>query len=594
MKITKKILYFFALFLIVPLTSKAASTEIVGIESIINVSKNRVANVDEKIDLYIIDETDEFKKYIDKKAFYYRKDGSKIHIESKITNIDSKNLKNISKNNNQEIVHLKLDGEKDTIETINLKYDYNLGRDISKKYDEFYYNIVNNDNIASNIVFEITLPEDAKINNIDFAINDEYKLSTDDVTYTIENNVITGYLNILLNENEKFTIRIELPNNYFKNVADNFNYLFYLYLVFPIITLFVIICYWWKYARKNKFRENITINVPSNFDPVEIAYLYKGFVDENDLATNILFLANNGYLKIEENEDGYKLGTENTFKFIKVKDYDKNNAIQKLLFEGIFKEKEISELKDIEYGYSSKIIDTKKMIDNSDNKLRLFNIDIKIVRKTSLILLAISTILLNIEPTRQLTNSYLFIPLTSFFMIFGLSIMFIMNVKGIKKLFGVLLYGTTIIVSIYTLLGQTQLLMIYIIEVILVLLGILLYRKIPVRTLYGNKKLAEINAFRIGLLSMNINELEEHINDNSNYFYDMMPYVIVLGITDEWLLKGKTLVKEKPYWHITKEEFMLNKEIRFFKNVIYTTSKVMIKAIYAKKESSQLEFKKFK
>ena len=136
--------------------------------------------------------------------------------------------------------------------------------------------------------------------------------------------------------------------------------------------------------------------------------------------------------------------------------------------------------------------------------------------------------------------------------------------------------------------------MIYIIEVILVLLGILLYRKIPVRTLYGNKKLAEINAFRIGLLSMNINELEEHINDNSNYFYDMMPYVIVLGITDEWLLKGKTLVKEKPYWHITKEEFMLNKEIRFFKNVIYTTSKVMIKAIYAKKESSQLEFKKFK
>jgi len=265
------------------------------------------------------------------------------------------------------------------------------------------------------------------------------------------------------------------------------------------------------------------------------------------------------------------------------------------LFEGIFKEKEIAELKDIEYGYSSKIIDVKKMIDNKDNRLKIFNLEINDVKKVSLIALVISLFVLNIEPIKQLTNSYLFVPVFTFLMGFGFSILFILNTKGtLKKLFGILLFGSVVVISIYALLGQTQLIIIYILQLLLIYLSFMFYKKIPVRTIYGNKKLAEINAFRIGLLSMTITELEEKIEENKNYFYDMLPYAIVLGITNEWMLKGKNLITDKPYWHITKEQFDLNKEIRFFKNVIYTTSKVMIKAIYAKKESSQIEYKKFK
>ncbi len=591
----KKILYVCTLFLLAPIIGNAASTEIVGIESIINVEKNRTATVEEKIDLYIIDKVNEFEKILDKKNFVYRKDGTKAYLDSKLENISSKKLISTNSTNKQEFVKLKLDGEKDTIETINLKYKYNLGKDTSKKYDEFYYEILNNDNVASNISFEITLPKDAKINKVEFSINDKYNLSKDDVTYTIENNIITGYLNIMLNENEKFIVRVELPDKYFSNVKDNFNYLSYLYLIFPIITLFVIVTYWSKYAKKNKFKCAITNKIPNNFDPVEVAYLYKGLTEETDLVTDLLYLANNGYLKIEENEDGYKLGNENTFKFIKIKEYDKNNAIQKLLFEGIFKEKEIAELKDIEYGYSRKIIDAKKMIDNKDNKLKLFNIDINKIRKISLMLLAISVLILNIEPIKQLTNSYLLIPVAALLMAIGLTIIFILNNKGFfKKILGfILLIGITVI-DVYALLGQTQLLIILSLELILVLISIIVYKKIPDRTLFGNKKLAEMKAFKIGLLSMTPKQIEEEMKTNNNYFYDIMPYAIVLGIANEWIIKGKNIIKEPPYWHITEEKFDINREMRFFKNVIYTTSKVMIKAIYAKKDSGQIEYKKFK
>lgn len=595
MNIIKKVFYSLLMFFSVPLIINASSVEVVGFEAIINVTEDRKMNVNEKIELYIIDESDSFERIINNKNFMNRKDGSKIYIDSRVSNISSKKLIDSSSTNKQNKIKLKLNEKKDMIETINLSYEYNLGKDTAKDFDEIYYSILNTDNIASNVVFEITLPKNVKVNNVSFSINNKYNLSKDDVTYQIEDNVITGYLNIMLNENEEFFIHVELPNNYFKNANDNFNYFKYLYLLFPLITFGIIFKYWYQYARKNKFQEQITTEIPYNFDPVEIGYLYKGTVDENDLVTDLIFLANKGYLKIEENEDGYKLGKENSFKFIKIKDYDKNNAVQKLLFEGIFKDKEIAELKDIEFGYSSKIIDMKKMIDNKDNRLKLFNLEINEVKKISLISLIISLLILNIEPIKQLTNSYLFVPIGAFIMGFGLSILFVLNTKGLlKKLFGVLLFGIVFVSSIYILLGQTQLLIIYILEILLIFISIRFYKKIPTRTIYGNKKLAEINAFKIGLLSMSATELEEKIKENSNYFYDMLPYAIVLGITNEWMMKGKNIFDDKPYWHITKEQFELNKEIRFFKNVIYTTSKVMIKAIYAKKESSQIEYKKFK
>ncbi len=591
----KKLLYFCALLLLFPINLFAASTEIIGIESLIDIKKNRTANVEENINLYIIEKTDEFEKIINKKYFAYRKDGSKTYIDSKLENISSEKLVKTKSSSNSETIKLGLTGKKDTIETIKLKYNYNLGKDKSNSYDEFYYNIVNLDTVASNINFEITLPEDAKINDINFAIDDEYNLSRDDVTYNIENNVITGYLNIMLNENQKFTIRIEFPNNYFVNVSDNFNYLKFLYLLFPLITLVIIFIYWWKYARKNKFKQEITNAIPNNFDPVEIAFLYKGLTEENDLITDLIFLANKGYLSIEENEDGYKLGSQNTFRFIKNKNYDGNNAVQKLLFEGIFKENDIVELKDIEYGYSSKIIDTKKMIDNKENKLKLFNVEINKIKKISLILLSICVLLLNIEPIKQMTNSYLLVPVSSFLMGFGIAIMLILDTKGIsKKIFGFILFFAIAFISVYSLNGQTKLIVIYLLQLLFIFIAIFLYKKIPIRTLYGNKNLAEINAFKIGLLSMSPKEIEEKQKENFNYFYDMIPYTFVLGITDEWIIKGKSIIKDAPYWHITKEQFDLNKEIRFLKNVIYTTSKVMIKAIYSKNDSSKIEYKIYK
>lgn len=590
----KKILYFCMLFFFVPLIINAQDIELVGYEATINVSKNRTASIEEKMNLYIINRTDIFKKTFDKGINIYRSDNSKLYNDIIIDNITSNSLKSIDSNSKSKIVNLNVTAKKDTIQEINLKYNYNLGKDKAKEYDEFYYNIISNlDSIASDISFEIIFPKGTDIKNVEFAIDGKYNLSKDDVTCVIEDNIVTGYLNIMLEENQTFSVRVELPQGYFVNTSDNFNYLSYLYLIFPLATLIVILIYWFKFAKGNKVKRKYDYKPTNNFDPVEIGYLYKGLTEESDLITDLLYLANNGYLKIEENEDGYKLGKENSFKFIKLKEYEKNNAVQKLLFEGIFKNKDIVELKDIEYNYNSKIIDVKRMIDNKNNRLKLFNVDINKAKLVSMIMGAISIIILNIEPTKQLTGNILFVPLLSFIMCFGLSVLFILNTKGIFKIIlGTLFTGGTIFISVSTIFNQTQLLMIYLLELLMIIISVILYVKLPLRTKYGNNYLGQVEGFKLALLNMNQKQLQELLNENPNYFYDMAPYASVLGILNDWMSKGKGIIKTRPEWHITKEEFDINKECRFFKNVIYTTSKVMIKAIYAKKESSQIEYKR--
>jgi len=588
-----KLLYFCFILLIMPVISKASDIEITSLESSIILNENRTADIDETYDLYFINDTKIFNRTLDRILEVKNLNNNKLVLNSKITKIKSKNDLKIIDLDKLTTISLELKGNKDTIDNINLSYNYDLGIDESRKYDEFYYNVISNfDGIVSNVAFEIILPKDAKINEIDFIYNNDYNLIDDEINYDIEDNVITGYLNKMLKENDTFGIRIELPNGYFKNTRDNFNYLNYLYLIFPFITIIIVIVYWFKYGKGNSLKKQYTYNSPNNFDPAEIGYLYKGKSEEADVLTLVLHLANKGYLKLEENDDGYKLGKENSFNFIKFKKYKEKNAAQKLLFEGIFKDREKSTLKDVEYTIMDGLMTTKKMLDNVDNKKKIFNININKTKLVSMIMIIISTILITITPVKIMTGSYWLVLVLSITMIFGLAIIAIINTDIIPKIILSLIFiGGTIYLNIYSLIGQNKLLIIYIIGVTLVLISTLIYSKLPVRTKFGNKRLGEVEGFRSELLNMNQVKLKKILDENNNYFYEMIPYAMVFNIVDDWTALGKGIINYRPSWHITKEAFDLKKEVKFMKNVIFTTTQVMIKGLYCQKESSQLEFK---
>jgi len=590
----KKILFFGLLFLVIPAITKADGIEIVNYETTININQKRIASISEKYSIYFAKNKKEIVRGLDKKLDLIRPDKSSIVVNSKISNLTSKNKLELIEESNVSNVKIKVEGQKDSIKEVNFKYDYNLGKDESRKYDEFYYNIVSNfDNLISNVAFELVLPKGASVKKIDFAIDGKYNLTKDDISYEIKDGVITGYLNTMLSKNQEFSVIIQFPNGFFKNTTDNFNYLLYLYLPVQFILFIIIFIFWYKYGKGNKIKEEFSYYPPYNFDPAEIGYLYKGKAEELDITSVIISLANQGYLRIEEYDDGYKLNKENSFKFIKIKDYDKKNAAQKILFEGIFKNRDEALLKDIEYTIMDKLLDAKKVLDNKDNRKKMFHLKINSVKLISVFLISFAVLLLNIQPIKIYTGTYLYVPLITIIMTFGLFTMIVFNNKFlVRLLFGFNFVFGSLYLGVYSLLGQNQLLIIYLINALIVLIMVIIYKKIPIRTKFGNEKLGQVYGFKIMLEGVSPYKLKELLEENPNYYYEMIPYASVFGILDEWMNKGKDIIKSSPNWHISPYDFKIKTEAKFMKNLLYTTTQVLVKGIYAK--VSNIEFEEHK
>ena len=398
------------------------------------------------------------------------------------------------------------------------------------------------------------------------------------VDYQVNENIITGFLNANLKNNETFGLYLEFPDNYFVGASDHYNYWICFLLIVPVITLILSIFYFMKYKKGNKVPVVLEETVPYGFNSAEIAYLYKGYLKEHDLLTVLLSLANKGYIQFIESDDGYKLDSINSFTMTKQKDYDGDNASEKMLFEKLFQQKDTISLKDVEYNLYDTLMETKSSIDNIDNHERLFFKNIKRDKKILLIAIILSILTMNFNSIYLFTSNYFLIPVIVAVFTFGIYILFITDTKIlIKILFGILPIAFSLYVGIMPLINDIRTLIIYLAGTVLILICSIIYKLLPYRTIYGNEVYGRINGFKKALESMTSATFLEKQELNSNYFYDMYPYIYVLEDTDMWIKKASNNVTSYPNWYITKENFSLDNFQKFVKNMIFTVTQAMFK-----------------
>ncbi|MGL5797341.1 MAG: DUF2207 family protein, partial [Cetobacterium sp.] len=73
--------------------------------------------------------------------------------------------------------------------------------------------------------------------------------------------------------------------------------------------------------------------------------------------------------------------------------------------------------------------------------------------------------------------------------------------------------------------------------------------KVKVKTDYGREILGRVLGFKRFLETAEKNKLELLLKDNPAYFYNILPYTIVLGVSELWADKFKELVVEPPEWY---------------------------------------------
>ena len=513
-----------------------------------------------------------------------RLDGTTSNNRAQISNVKVDNSYTTSKENGNYKIKIGsanrvLTGE----QTYVIKYTYNLGKDKSKDYDELYYNIIGNewDTVIGNVTFSITMPKDFDASNLGFSHGKKGTVDSSDVNFNVDSNVIKGSYNGILGVGEALTVRCQLPEGYFVNASLNTNIISYFALVLPIIFLVISLFLWYKFGRDEQVVDTVEFYPPAGFNSLEVGFLYKGSANNKDVVSLLIYLANKGYIKISETEEKTLFSKKKGFKITKLKDYDGNNVNEQLFLNGLFTKRSLfsrttEESTNINEVTSSDLYDNFYItinkillnINNKENKNKIFERSAS-SKNIFIILMIIATFcLITIPPVLDYNGAFILI----FALVFpgiGFTMMFSMlfgdaqtiyvngratnssiGTKLFGLIWGVLFGGIPWTFMVLPALLQDPVYLIgYIIGFLSVFGMVICFKYLPKRTPYGNEMLGKLRGFKNFLETAEKDRLEALVLENPCYFYDILPYTYVLGVSDKWIKKFESISMQAPSWY---------------------------------------------
>ena len=540
------------------------------------VNENNTFDITETITAYFNVSKHGIFRTIPLKNTITRLDGTTSTNRTQVTNVSVDNEYTISrKNGNYKLqigsANRTLTGEQKYV----IKYTYNLGKDPVKDYDELYYNIIGNewDTVIGNVTFSITMPKEFDSSKLGFSSGTTGSTDNSKVKYNVSGNKITGNYNGILGTNEALTVRCELPEGYFVGARLTFNSINYIIYLIPLLFLVITLLLWYKYGRDDQVVETVEFYPPQGFNSLEVGFLYKGKAENQDVISLLIYLANQGYIKIAEIEKKALFNKSKDFKITKLKEYDGNNVNERKFLNGLFSKKykagtdSINEVTSTDL-YNNFYITTDKILSNinsKENKNKIFEKSAS-SKNIFIILMIIATYcLITIPPffeygeSESLLLALLFPGIgftVLFYYVFGGTHAIYANGKvdysSISlKIFG-LVWGlgfggipwATLVLP--TLKQEPFYLIGYGFGLLCILIMVICLKYLPKRTPYGNEILGKLKGFKNFLETAEKEKLEAMVMKDPTYFYNILSYAYVLGVSDKWIKKFESISLKAP------------------------------------------------
>ena len=290
-----------------------------------------------------------------------------------------------------------------------ISYDYDIGLDKNNKYDELYFNIIGTewDTNISNVTFKITMPKEFDASKLGFSYGEYGESNTDNISYDVDGNVITGSFDGTLLAGEGLNVRMELPEGYFIRKSVGSSLLECWYYIIPILGVIVAYVVWKKYGKDDQVVDVVSFYPPENMNSLDVAFAKKGSTNSNDVVSLLVYLASKGYIKIIEDEK-----SKNKFTIQKVKDYDGNNNEEGLFFKGLFiSGKDTVTSKELDEKFYSTVNSILYSKNKSVNKKKIFSSQASSKRILLFFLMFITATLSTLVPAIGYKFSDMYFPL---------------------------------------------------------------------------------------------------------------------------------------------------------------------------------------
>ncbi len=532
------------------------------------VNEDNTYDVTEKIGVYFASPHHGIYRKIPLSNTVVRQDGTKTVNHASVKNIDVDDVYALSVENGNRVIQIgsgdrTVDGQQE----YTIKYTYGIGRDPSPDYDEFYYNIIGSEWETSikNVSFTVKMPKEFEQKNVGMTWGTTENSRTDRLKYSVKGNLITGSFSGTLKSGEAISMRLELPDGYFVGAENTLNAGTVIAIAIPIVLLIAMFFIWRKFGKDDKPVETVEFYPPDNMNSAEVGLWYKGNSEKKDVVSLLVYLAGKGYLSIVEND-----GDSKDFIIQKLKDYDGNDENERIFFEDLFKE---SSKQTIFYSPNGKTEKLKNAVKLKDLEERFYlTIDTIVLNLNAkkkeietknlsygalgVLFLAITYICALFSVTYDYFGTVMdaIVPTVIFgaFVTMGELLMFNRVKLGVRILGGIIsaiAVGASQIVLADAFAYQPIMLIPFVVGVISAFFISLFLVLMPKRTKKGQEMLGRIRGFKNFLKVAEKEKLETLVEENPNYFFDILPYTYVLGVSDKWIKNFEGITIEPPQWY---------------------------------------------
>lgn len=447
-----------------------------------------------------------------------------------------------------------------------VSYDYDAGDDGFPDFDMFYYAIIGNEwnqNI-DNVTFSIHMPKEFDVDGMGFSVGytGDEGYDTSMLEYNVDGTTITGRYLGQLQPYEGIWIRIPLPADYYVNARTVFPAAAMVLWVSGGLAAAAVILFLIFRPRKHPV-VTVEVEPPSGVNSADAGFIVDGSADVRDIMSLLIWWASEGYIKIVNMAPAPGKKKSDGLLFVKLKDLPEDaDMYQHLLFDELFRDGDRVAAKDLKYSFSSQVSSAMKRLKSkfSSGPAQLYTTTSKFLSDLCCALAAVPVALQAAVGVYYASYGVMVAAIVVGIIVFGVCYLAAIlycsiiyrwhaqkkSTRTVQLVLCILLLGVVSVISCaaaWQMSGPWGLMM-------LASLGILVLAPLfRTYTEQGREWYGKILGLRKFMERAEKSRLELLAAENPEYFYDILPFAYVLGVTDVWAKQFEDLALEPPGWY---------------------------------------------
>lgn len=441
-----------------------------------------------------------------------------------------------------------------------LSYKYQMTADPYDNFDTLYLNVIPTkwDTAMDRATVTVNMPKPFDTSKIEVFSGGG---TAGDATYSVSGNTIKITSTKGIAEGDGITLRVVLPEDYF---SGELSFAWIYYLIYGLLGL-AILClafFWIRFGRDPKKVQTVEFEAPEGISPAELGYIIDGVTDKNDLVSLIIYFAHKGFLTIEPLDEKGK-----DFLLTKLKDMPESGKTYEItFFNGLF-ENALSgsvKLSDLGEAFYPSFVAAKsqlqeEFIHKRENRVFALSSIAARIGAFAIVILGVAAVFalvgfLTGTAAMAATSLIVLIPMLLSYLISCWDY----DKKYIRKK---ATQTMTLIVSLVFLIiaAGASFALIYWntghwiasgMLALLVAAGFPATRYMKRRTKRGTMLLGKILGFKEFIRVAEVDRIKKMVEQNPSYFYDVLPYAYVLGLSKKWAKKFENIAMEPPTWYV--------------------------------------------